>query len=172
MLEDQEDSPGRSAIDRLCTKTLLERGRKKGEILCVHPCGKWKVMPGSSELRKTSCVVKQAFLFRAGMPAKLGEAWLGRAGSRRGGLSLGTSPHPFPGQRCWSPCAFVQMAPSHHLPSKSREAFSSLAHAADTWLSLQVADSCAFTREILQTSPRAKGKGCAALTGCPVERSV
>lgn len=95
MLEDQEDSPGRSAIDRLCTKTLLERGKKKGEILCVHPCGKWKVMPGSSELRKTSCVVKQAFLFRAGMPAKPGEAWLGRAGSRRGGSALGPHHTPF-----------------------------------------------------------------------------
>lgn len=64
------------------------------------------------------------------------------------------------------------MASSHHLYSKSWEAFSSLARAADTWLGLQVGDSCVLTREMLQTSSQAKGKGCAALTGCWVERSV
>lgn len=60
----------------------------------------------------------------------MAEGELGAAG----GLSLVSSPQPFPGWRCRSPYVFIQVLPSHHLPSESWEAFSCLAGAADAWL--------------------------------------
>lgn len=78
-------------------------------------------------------------------------AW-GELGAKGGGLSLRSSLHPFLARGVDLP-GFVQVAPSNYLPSESWEAFCLLAHAADTWLGLLVADSCALTRMVL-TSQR------------------
>lgn len=74
------------SFGRAAPKSLLERGRKI-EILCVCPYGEWKVMYGSSELEKASCIGKQAFPLQYGKP----------------------------GWRHHSSRAFVQEAAAHHL---------------------------------------------------------
>lgn len=76
-------------------KTLLEREREKSEVLCFHSCGKWKVMPGLPELRKSSCVGRQAFPFWCWNGCRAGEVWLGESWGQRGGSALGAHPIPF-----------------------------------------------------------------------------
>lgn len=137
LLEEQEDSLGRSVSERLWTKILMERGSK------VRSYASILVVSGKSCLACQSkgkpAAQGSRGSFSAGMPAERGRhGWRERGAD--GILSL-RAHQTLSWLEVSSPCVFVQRAPSHQLPSKSWEAASLLAHAADTWLCLQVADS-------------------------------
>lgn len=139
------------------------RKGKQSEIICLHPCSKWKVMPGLSEERKTSCTGKQAFLFSTGMPAEGGRHGC-REGSTGGSQPWG-SPHPFLAGGVDVPASLSRgLLPTTSLPKAGKLLLS--------WPMFQTLGS-AFKWLIPEHLPgrpsktpaQAKGKGCAAPTG-------